>query len=116
MKKKINLLFIAVGLMSFCGWSGINKRQLISCNIEALTKSWESQKVDGADCMPVELGRAATAEEKERFSGSLTYHPCSIDESADSIPFYEFDAARWVPLPKCGSNYYYAFGNGAYCY
>ena len=118
MKKRINLLLIAVGLMmSFGGWSRINKRQLISSNIEALTITWESRKVNGETCIPTQLGREATEEEinNKKLHADLIKRPYSTNSSADSISFYDLGNEVSVKLPRC-STYGYAWADENYCY
>ena len=115
--KKINWLLITTGvLMGVGGWTRAAKNELISSNVEALTTSFETKTINGERCAAAELGNPASEADLKKFKSIPRRPTASYSEESYFESFYCTGTKKWVSLPKCKSEYGYAWGTNNYCW
>lgn len=123
MKKKLiaticSCFAMSLFLGSACFSNLMNKIKLVSDNVEALTKDYESRYIDGEMCNATELGVQPTPEELNAMPAKQTVWKCCYayyDDQDQSFLVTSSGASE--TLHKCNVDLYgYGFGNGQYCW
>lgn len=121
--KKIKLLFcgsalimsIILGFVSPFRSFNLN---IVSENVEALTKSYETKKINGVNCSATELGRKPDKDEVNQLPENQLIPKVifSTTNNEDQI-FYAIASDTQETLHKCDlDDYGYGFENGQYCW
>ncbi len=107
-------------LGSACFSNVRNKLKLISDNVEALTKEYESRKIDGESCNAWSLGSKPTPESlkpQQANTAVPTVIFATIENNAQSFFSYTPQPGHWESLEKCDlSQYGYGWAGSNYCW